>query len=349
MRDNAGSMDYEGFYASILTMLDTLDDGIILISANRLVEYMNRVAEEIFSPMRKGDKDATFIEIVRDYECDSLLRKCIETGQQQAGLIKIRLNNKLLQVNVVPDARKQHYIVVIKDITQRQHLEDIRRDMIANISHEFRTPITSIKLLSETLISQGNIDQPLEQDLLKKICLEADKLAQMTNDLTELAAVQSGRAQLNWVEIDISRMAAVVIERLAAQARMGGVKVNVEVETGLPKITGDSARIESVLMNLVTNAIKFTASGGSILLRVTKDVNDILVSVSDTGIGISAEDLLRIFERFYKVDKSRSGVGSGLGLAISKHIILAHEGRIWAKSEEGRGSTFYFTLPLDKR
>jgi two-component system, OmpR family, phosphate regulon sensor histidine kinase PhoR len=331
---------------SILAALANIDDGVIVVSGDRLVEYMNKAAESIFGPAPHNGGDLTFIEVVRDYECDSLLRKCLETGHGQTAVIRMHPDNKLLHVTVVPDAVRSHYIIVMQDLTERQHLEDIRRDLISNISHEFRTPIASIKLLSETLIDGAGSDPKTAQDFLKKIAVEADKLTQMTDDLKELSAIEKGGSVLHRGATDIRRMIEQVARRLEAQAKAKGLHIEASADAGLPKPVIDRDRVESVLVNLIHNAIKFTGPGGKIKVRAVKDDGSILVSVTDTGRGIAAHELNRIFERFYKVDKSRGGEGSGLGLSISKHIIAAHGGSIWVESEEGKGSTFYFTLPL---
>jgi two-component system phosphate regulon sensor histidine kinase PhoR len=331
---------------SVMSALANIDDGVIIVSGGRLVEYMNSAAESVFSPVPRTGNDLTFIEVVRDYECDMLLRKCMETGEEQAAVIRMHHNSKLLHVTVVPDAAREHYIAVMQDLTERQHLEDIRRDLISNISHEFRTPIASIKLLSETLLDGASGDPKTAQDFLKKIVVEAEKLTQMTDDLKELAAIEKGGSVLHKGATDILRMIEQVAQRLEAQARARGLHIGIAADAGLPKPVIDRDRIESVLMNLTHNAIKFTGPGGKIVVGAVKDNGNILVSVADTGKGIAGHELNRIFERFYKVDKSRVGEGSGLGLSISKHIIAAHGGKIWVESEEGKGSTFYFTLPL---
>ena len=331
---------------SILAALASIDDGVMIISGARLVEYMNRAAESIFSPVPRNGEDVTFIEVVRDYECDSLLRRCMETGHEQSAVIRMHQNNKLLLITVVPDVAKQHYIAVMKDLTERQHLEDIRRDLISNISHEFRTPIASIKLLSETLIDNRGEGGEIRQDFLRKIAVEADKLTQMTDDMNELAAIEKDGSVLNKGTTDVKRMIGQVVQRLEAQAGRKHLDIIVEVDAQLPGVLIDKNRVESVLMNLIHNAIKFTGQGGRITVRAVTDDNCILVSVADTGKGIPPGEVSRIFERFYKVDKSRGGEGSGLGLSISKTIINAHGGKIWVESDEGKGSVFYFTLPL---
>jgi two-component system phosphate regulon sensor histidine kinase PhoR len=334
-----------GIYNEILAALDCIDDGVMIISAARLVEYMNKSAGSIFTPVQTVVDNPTFIEVVRDHECEALLRKCIETGYPQSALVRLRQNNKLLQLNILPTSEKW-YTVVIKDLTEKQQLEQIRRDLISNISHEFRTPITSIKLLSETLLDNQDEEAEIRNDFLGKIVFEAEKLSQMADDMGELAAIEKGGSVLNRGANDINSMIEQVVGRLGAQAGSKQIDITTVLDSNLPSVLIDADRIESVLMNLIHNAIKFTGQGGKIRVRVVREGNYILVSVTDTGCGIAPDELPRIFERFYKIDKSRAGEGSGLGLSISRHIINAHGGKIWAESVEGKGSTFYVTLPV---
>ncbi len=335
------------YYETFITVLSAIDDVVIIVTPDRLVEYMNSVAMNIFTHTKMSSEAVSFIEMVRDYECDSLLRKCQETGLMQSSIIRIGRGNRVLDVKVVPDNRGQRYIVVMKDMTERQRLEDIRRDLISNISHEFRTPIASIKLLAETLIDGAVRDASKAEEFIKKIAVEADKLAHMTDDLRELATVEKSGQILCRNAVDMGSLIVQVAERLDAKARAAGLTIYTDVQEGLPELVIDGPRIESVLMNLVNNAIKFTDPGGKITLKILQKDNTLVVSVMDTGRGIAREDIPRIFERFYKVDKSRTGEGSGLGLSISKHIIELHRGRLWVESEVGRGSTFYFVLPME--
>lgn len=330
----------------IADALANIEDCVIIISRDRLVEYMNTAAELVFSPEPGDVRSASFIEMVRDYECDSLLRRCIETGQRQSAVVKLRQGNRLLQVTIVPGRWQQHYIAVMKDLTERQRLADIHRDLISNISHEFRTPLASIKLLAETLIDGAVRDPQRAPDFLQKINIEVDKLTYMADELKELADIEKGGSVLSKSKTDIGQIVRNVVSRLEEQARAEGLQLEVSVEEGLPAPVVDGNRIERVLMNLIHNAIKFTSPEGRITIKAALQGTEILVSVQDTGHGIAQEDLPRIFERFYKADRSRGGEGSGLGLSISKHIITAHGGRIWVDSEVGKGSTFYFTLPL---
>jgi two-component system phosphate regulon sensor histidine kinase PhoR len=234
----------------------------------------------------------------------------------------------------------------IRDLTELRRLEMIRQDFISNISHEFRTPIASVKALAETLNEGAIEDASVARDFLNKINAEADRLAQMVQELGELSRIESGEAPLHKRDISIAEAIEHAVDRLRAQADRAGLKLDVDVPTILPKVMADEGRVEQVLINIIHNAIKFTSSAGIIRISAKVGGDVIIVSVSDTGVGIPADDLPRIFERFYKADKARSGGGTGLGLAIAKHIVEAHGGRIWVESAEGKGSTFNFTLPL---
>jgi two-component system phosphate regulon sensor histidine kinase PhoR len=191
-------------------------------------------------------------------------------------------------------------------------------------------------------------EKNVAKDFLQRMHIEVDKLAQMVNELGELSRIESGELPLNMGSVNLNQLLKRVTERLKAQADRAQIDINVDVPADLIEITADDNRLEQVLVNLVHNAIKFTPPKGKISISAENKNNNVLVSVSDTGIGIPEEELSRIFERFYKVDKARSGEGTGLGLAIAKHIVQAHGGTIWAESEERKGSTFIFSLPVSQ-
>jgi two-component system phosphate regulon sensor histidine kinase PhoR len=291
----------------------------------------------------------TFIEIVRDHELNEVLQRCLSTKKQQTGAVEIKPPKQFLSMIATPLQGDGGCLVHIQDLTELRRLEMIRQDFISNVSHELRTPIASVKALAETL-NQGAVEDPsVAKDFLSKINAEADRLAQMVKELGELSHIESGEVTLLKKEIAIAEAIGHAVDRLGAQANRAGLKLQVDASANLPKVMVDEARIEQVLVNIIHNAIKFTPSGGRITISAKVKDTDILVSVSDTGVGIPPDDLPRIFERFYKADKSRSGGGTGLGLAIAKHIVEAHRGRIWAESVEGRGSSFNFTLPLTSK
>ena len=330
-------------YVYLLTLVE---EGIFVLDERREIKYMNQAAAHMFGVSGAKEVNRTFIEVVRDYECDDLVKKCINTGDFQAACVKVRGKKQYLDIAVSPGPRSQNYTVLVKDLTEKRQLEEIRRDFIANISHEFRTPISSIKLIAETLADSPPENPEVYKDFLVRINTEADKLAHMTNELTELSVLENNETTLDKNPLKIDGLGRQVIQRLQAQADKKGLTVKMDIGPALPGLVIDQYRIEQVLLNLIHNAIKFTDRGGFVTVSVQRNDNEIVFSVSDTGIGISADELPRIFERFYKVNKARNGEGSGLGLAISRHIVAAHGGKIWAESVEGKGSTFFFTLPV---
>ena len=181
-----------------------------------------------------------------------------------------------------------------------------------------------------------------------RIEVEVDRLTQLVAELTELSRIESGHAELDIKPVNLNNLVETVINQLEPQAKRQGLNIEKELAADLPTLPADSERVRQVIVNLVHNAIKFTDTGGRITVKTEIEGRSVNVAISDTGIGIIAEDLPHVFERFYKVDKARTGQGTGMGLAIAKHIVEAHGGRIWVQSKIGRGSTFTFSLPVKK-
>ena len=326
-------------------MLDSVADAIFVVDRHSEIIKANEAAVKMFN---LGDKIVghTFIEAVRDHELDSLLKKCLTTGTRQEGTVEIRPGRRFYGVTVTPPKNEPGAVMVIRDLTEINRLERVRRDFVANISHELRTPLASLKLLAETLKS-GAVDDPaVAADFLDRIEVETDKLTQMVRELGELSRIESGESPLSRKPIDLASYIDKVVERMRPQADRAELVLSVEVAPNIRPVSADPDRIEQVLVNLVHNAIKFTPPGGRVTVAAApKDGNTVEISVKDTGVGVSADDLPRIFERFYKADKARSGGGTGLGLAIAKHNVQAHGGEIRAESTPGKGSMFIFTLP----
>jgi two-component system phosphate regulon sensor histidine kinase PhoR len=178
-----------------------------------------------------------------------------------------------------------------------------------------------------------------------QIQIEVDALTQMVNELLELSKIESGRFSLDRSSVEAFDLLHSASQRMQLQAERANITLRVECGDDLPKV-GGLAELEQVLVNLIHNAVKFTRPGGEVVLTAEPVPGDVRFAVRDTGVGIPADEVPRIFERFYRVDKSRTGSGTGLGLSIAKHIVEAHGGKIWVESTEGRGSTFYFTIPL---
>ncbi|MBC7222671.1 MAG: PAS domain-containing sensor histidine kinase, partial [Anaerolineae bacterium] len=246
----------------------------------------------------------------------------------------------------LPEAQPPGFLIVLQDLTEVRRLETVRRDFIANISHELRTPLASLKALVETLRDVALDDPPAARRFLDRAEAEVDALTQMVQELLELSRLESGQAPLEMKPVPVADLVVPSAERLRPQAERAGLEISFDLPADLPLVQADLERVRQVVLNLVHNAIKFTPAGGRIHIAARQVGAEVQVSVADTGIGIPPEELDRIFERFYKADRARSRGGTGLGLAIAKHVVQAHGGRIWAESAEGRGSTFFFTLPV---
>lgn len=240
-------------------------------------------------------------------------------------------------------------VVTLEDVTELRRLQQIRTAFIDNLSHELRTPLSTVSLLAETLAREAETNDvpPRMRDRIAKIEVETGHLVQMVNELLDLARIEGGSRLDLLDEIDLGRLAESSVERLRLFAERQGVTLAVVVEPGMPRIHGDEARLGQVIVNLVHNAVKFSPDGGEVSVIVGHSSDAVEVAVVDHGIGIAAADRDRVFERFYKADRARvRGGGTGLGLSIARNIVEGHGGRIRVESEEGRGSTFTFTIPL---
>jgi signal transduction histidine kinase len=227
-----------------------------------------------------------------------------------------------------------------------EQVETMRRELIANVAHELRTPLTSIKGYMEGLID-GVL--PVEPGTLQQIYREADRLQRLVDDLQELSRVEAGAFELNHQPLLMAELITRVVNRLRPQFEEKGITLHLNLSTDLPPVLADEDRLSQVLINLMGNALQYTPTGGTVTITSKIQNRDLLVTVSDSGIGISSEHLPHLFTRFYRADKSRSrvGGGSGIGLTIVKHLIEAHGGKVWANSPGiGLGSTFGFSLPM---
>ncbi len=243
-------------------------------------------------------------------------------------------------------------LIFLQDITEEKRLETIKKDFVANVSHELRTPLASIKGYSETLLDGGfGGITPLDardtaRDFLRIIDKHATRMSRLIDDLLTLSRLESHQMTLVYAPVDVLELVLSTTAGFRKQAEVKGLTISVVMPDGLPKVSGDKDRIEQVVVNLLDNAIKYTPSGGSVKVSAGKTDGFVRVDVADTGIGIPADDMPRIFERFYRVDKARSREmgGTGLGLAIVKHIIQAHNGSLNVESRPGKGSTFSFSI-----
>ena len=243
--------------------------------------------------------------------------------------------------------------VVLEDVTELRHLQQIRTEFIDNLSHELRTPLTTVGLLAETLTREadeaGEAIPARMRERIGKIEEETGHIAQMVGELMDLSRIESGAAVLHLDDVDLAAVASASTDRLRLFADRQGVALRVDATAKVTPVRGDEARLGQVFVNLLHNAIKFSPAGGDVTVTVREDGSEVVASVADEGVGIPRSALGRVFERFYKVDRARvRGGGTGLGLSIARHVVEQHGGRIWVESEEGSGSRFSFALPITK-
>jgi two-component system phosphate regulon sensor histidine kinase PhoR len=248
-----------------------------------------------------------------------------------------------------PNEKPSGAVVVLHDVTELRRLERVRQDFVANVSHEFKTPLTAIQGFAETLLA-GAIDDPENnRRFLEIIRNHAIRLARLTNDLLKLARIEAGKMELEFSSVGLLELIEGCTETTLLKANRKEITLEISVPPQLPPVRGDATLLRDVLQNLLDNAIQYTPAGGHISVAATAGPREAVVSVADTGIGIPLADSERIFERFYRVDaaRSREAGGTGLGLSIAKHIVEAHGGKLWVESTVGQGSKFSFSLPLD--
>ncbi len=350
-------------------VLSHMHDGILITDEQGHVEGINTAAAQLFGTTADKAGGRSLIEVTHSHELHQALRVALSRPSERQKLQVETGGRKLAAVvTAVPmpsdpgseaspgqgeGGGSSTWLVVVQDVTELHRLERARREFVANISHELRTPLASAKLLVETLSIAVKEDPAAVEGFLQRVNVELDGLTQMVRELLELAKIEAGQVPLNVSLVSTPTLLEQAVNRLSAQAERAGIVLKMDTQATADdtlQVEADPARIEQVLINLIHNALKFTQPGGSIMLRAARHGDSVLISVEDTGVGIPPDDLPRIFERFYKVDKARTSGsgregGTGLGLSISKHIVQAHGGQIWATSDYGHGATFFFTLP----
>lgn len=347
----------------------------LIIDAHLHIFHSNRALRELMG-VESLPKTRLLDQLLDDTAIVHLVQACIQTGTSYSGefsrakrtwkvsirpIERLRIDHHEPQTATQKAAEGgptayQYFAVVIEDLTELRRLERIRSDFLVNISHELRTPLTSVRLLAETLEDVIETDPEKAQVFVERIENEVQYLNDLVAELLELSRIESGQVPMSIEPVGAEMLVREVMARLLPQAQRHRVTLRTQIEQGSTKVAADSKQIARVLVNLVHNAIKFTPSGGLIVIGTRRQPDEVTQSffVRDTGVGIAPEDLPRVFERFYKVSQSRSranftgpgGGGSGLGLAIARHVVEAHGGRISATSVLEQGSTFTFTLPM---
>ena len=328
-------------------ILDTMADGVIVVNSNGQVELMNLSAEWMLeSPNREADR-IQLAEVVRDHEILQLVSEARRTRQTRQAELELVHRRRFLNVIATPlsEGSDEGVLLTLQDVTSLWQVETTRREFVSNVSHELRSPLAAIRAMTETLQDGALNDTDTAQDFLTRILNDTQRMTTMVNELLELSRLESGQAPIHLAPVSLESVVAEIESRFDVSPGHERLKLETNVPDGIPLVMGEADKLNQVLANLVENAVKVTGDGGLISISANATDRWVEVKVSDNGIGIAREHLPHVFERFYKVDRSRRDGGTGLGLAIAKHLVQAHGGDIKVESVEGEGSAFSFTLP----
>jgi two-component system phosphate regulon sensor histidine kinase PhoR len=325
-------------------------DGVMVLDQEGTIRLMNNslrnVLKIIDSPIGRRP-----LEVIRNIDIQEIVEYVlVHKTPVKFQEIQVHLPEEktfiIYAAPIIREAKSDGVVVVLHDVTDNKKLEKIRQDFVANASHELRTPVSTIKGYAETLLSGALEDKENARDFVEIIHNDANRLERLINDLLDLAKIESGKMKISLAPCDLLVVIDRAVKSFSKVVKDSGLTLSQSVPPQLPVVLADETGITQVLWNLLENAIKYNKPGGSIHISAKANGEFVELEVSDTGIGIPAEDIPRIFERFYRVDKARSQQlgGTGLGLAIVKHLIQAHHGEVSVNSELGSGSAFRFTL-----
>jgi two-component system phosphate regulon sensor histidine kinase PhoR len=333
-------------------LIENIGAGLILIDSLGYINLINKGYKEIFDVNPDHYLNKLYYEVIDQKEICRIIEEIFITEQAVSKhiILPLRIERRYFDVYAVPIIGKNKVwkgvLLVFHDITDIKKLEQMRKDFVANVSHELKTPVTSIKGFSETLLDGAMNDKQALEEFLSIILKESDRLQSLILDLLELSKIEQQGFRLNVHEFDIVAVLKEIITMLLNKAEEKNIVLEFQSKKEQVFLEGDIYRLKQVFINLIGNAIAYTTEKGEITVIVNDGDEDVQVIVKDTGVGIEKDKIPRIFERFYRVDRdrSRNSGGTGLGLAIVKHIVEAHNGKINVISELGKGSEFIIKL-----
>ncbi len=334
----------------IETILLNMTDGIIAFDIEGNIIHINPVAKDYLNIKDEN----SFNEIFDKFNVDINLEKVIYLENWTSSEQKLNVDGRHVNLFFAPfkneNERPAGVIVVIQDITEHVKLDSMRKEFVADVSHELKTPITSIMGYSDTLI-ENEVDKETENKFLERISSEAKRMSQLVSDLLILSRYDSSKIKVEKTEFDLGELVKYTLEGLKFELEKKKLKTECFVTADVPYVYADKNGIERVILNILTNAIKYTNENGEIKIYVGFVYNDAYIKVIDNGIGIKEDDLNKIFERFYRVDKSRAREqgGTGLGLSIAKEILDKNDGKIDIKSEYGKGTEVVIRLTTKQK
>lgn len=330
-------------------ILESMAEGVLLVDDEGIVEFANPTAVALLGPDVDYSPGARLISLNNNYELNELATLPARTGESGNAQIEIRDSGRTVQANASALSDRDNRtktVLILTDITAVKQVETTRREFVSNASHELRTPIAAIKASAETLQRGAGEDSETRNDFLERILEDSSRVERMVGEMLELSRLESGQTPLNLQSVEPEHFVRKVRDRFKPLAARSGITIYAEVAEGTPNFSADTERFEQVFSNLIANAIAAMPGGGEIELSVAPDEEHVRFTVKDNGPGIQPAHLPHIFERFYKVDSSRSEGGSGLGLAIARHIVQIHSGEISVDSAVGRGTSFTVLVPV---
>ncbi len=330
-------------------ILGSMVEGVAVVSGDERILYCNQAFEQILELPQGSSQGKKLVEGLRQAELVTAVRQVLPGGDEVTGEVEVgTVRRRSFSVTAAPvrAAGASSAVLVLHDITELRRLERVRRDFVANVSHEFKTPLTAIQGFAETLLGGALDDKANRKRFMEIIREHAQRLARLTDDLLKLSRIEAGRLELESRPVSVAALVNGCVETARLKAESKGLRLTVGLPEDLPAVRGDAVQLGEVLQNLIDNALQYTPPGGRIDVTAYSNGHEVIFTVADTGIGIPEADLERIFERFYRVDaaRSREAGGTGLGLSIARHIVDAHGGRIWVESAVGQGSRFRFSI-----
>jgi two-component system phosphate regulon sensor histidine kinase PhoR len=335
--------------AEVRAVLAALTDGLLVVDSSQHILICNPAFEQLYGQSRIATGTA-LLDIIRDSDVIEPIRAALDQARARVAEVTAPDRKKQLQLTAVPitqNGEASGVVAVFHDVSRLKQADEIRRDFVANVSHELRTPLSIFHGNLETLLEPGDLDEDETRHIYEVMKRHSDRLNLLVNDLLSLARLESKEANLQLAEIKLRDFLESVTRDWAKRLAGKNLRLELQVPDDFPTVHADERRLEEVVHNLLDNAVKYSHQNGRILIQAGAPDQEVVLSVSDEGVGIAANDLPRIFERFYRADRARSRElgGTGLGLSIVKHIAQLHGGRVEAESVVGQGTTIRVILP----
>lgn len=336
----------------LLTLIENIGSGVMLIDSKGYITLMNKTYKQLFNVSSNDYLYHLYYEVLQYEDVSHLIEEIFitEKSVKRQLVLSLQIERKYFEVYGAPIIGNvdewKGIVLVFHDITELKRLEQMRQDFVANVSHELRTPITSIKGFSETLLDGDLKNEKIIRDFLTIILKESERMQALIQELLELSKIENQEFKLSLTKVDLNNIISEIGTMFNRKAEMKDINLEVKLSEMPIVIDADPYRLKQIFINLISNAINYTPTGGKVTVFISQNEKYAFVEVEDTGVGIEKDEIPRIFERFYRVDRARSrnSGGTGLGLAIVKHLVEAHKGYITVESERGKGTSFIVKL-----